>query len=169
MSAKHSYSQSDNTTHTTPVTAITYSREQQQSAAPSEKLYPSIMVPRPIHVSLHHASKIQRKECMYITRPHHLYLRHMTNDVYTRVCKFHSCAQNGSQGTHRRKLQIFSAAGILEFMAIDFLELLPETTIGNENMVIIMDLFSNLTQATLLPKISSMQLVIIFLISTVVP
>lgn len=48
-----------------------------------------------------------------------------------------SCPQDGSQIKYYRRLEPFSAAGPLEFVAIDILERLPKTPPGNQHMDIL--------------------------------
>lgn len=103
-----------------------------------------------------------RETRMYHTMRQHFYWLHMANVVYKPGRKFRSCTQNWSRVTHKQKLQLFLAAGPLEFVAIDILGPLPRTKTGNQHVFIIKDQLSKLTRAIHTAKINSMQIVTIF-------
>lgn len=82
----------------------------------SHVLYPSYYPSLAGHPRERHTYNIMRN---------HFFCPHMTIDVHATVKAWRSCAQNGSQRKHKRRLEPYPAAGILEFVAAGILGLLP--------------------------------------------
>lgn len=79
------------------------------------------------------------------------------SNVYILLHKCRSCAQNRSDVTHKRKLQLFSAVRFLYFAAINISGPMPKATNGNWHVFIMKDRFSKLTLGIPIAKISSMK------------
>lgn len=73
----------------------------------------------------------------------------MANDIFTTVAQCESCAQNGNQYRHKRPLQLFSASGPLNFVAMDILGLPPKTTQVNRYVLVLTNRYSKLMKAIL--------------------
>lgn len=71
---------------------------------------------------------------MYDTMGHQFFWTQMANDVHTTKKECRSCAQDGSQIKHKRKLQMFPAAEPLEFMTLNLLEPLPKMLSGSQHV-----------------------------------
>lgn len=70
---------------------------------------------------------------------------------------------------HKRRFQLFSAAGSIEFVAIGILIPLPRTKWGNQDAVIFTDRDSELTRAFPKAKFPSRHLAVIFLDNWMLP
>lgn len=89
---------------------------------------------------------------MYDVAQHYIYSTYKVNYVHTFVQECRTCAQNGFQMTHKRKLQLLSALGPLEFKAIDILGLIPRTTIGSQHVVLIANRYFKMPEISPQPK-----------------
>lgn len=78
---------------------------------------------------------------MYDKMRHHLSWIHLANEVRRTLKDCCSCAQDGSQLNHRRKLPLSPAAGLLELVALDALGPLQKQSSGNQNLVTINDCY----------------------------
>lgn len=79
----------------------------------------------------------------------------MTNDVNNTAAKCISCTWNRRNNKKQQKLQLFSSAGSLDFVAIDILRALPKTERGNEYTVEITNRYSKLSTAIPTTKITT--------------
>lgn len=87
----------------------------------------------------------------------------MANDVYDTVDQCGSGACNRKHYRHKRSLQLSSASVPLIFVAMDILGPLPETTSGNQYVVVLTDCYSKLIQAIPTSKKASAHIANIFL------
>lgn len=86
------------------------------------------------------------------------------HDLYKYVSRCTSCIQNrGGLGKHRKYINLFPAAGPLEFVALDLLGPLPETSKGYKNFLVITDPFTKLNRAIRLKGTTSSVLAQAFL------
>lgn len=77
---------------------------------------------------------------MYATIRRDFYWSFMANDAYQVVKDCRSCAAPlGTIHKHQKLMSLFSAAGRLEFIAMDILVLLSKTTQGNWVIFVITD------------------------------
>lgn len=71
----------------------------------------------------------------------------MAFDVHDNVNSCKSCTENRGGAKHRRHLHLLLETNQLEFVAINILRLLPETTKKNQHVLITKDRYSKLTRA----------------------
>lgn len=81
------------------------------------------------------------------TMQREVYWPHMANDVFTTVNDLRDCAPNTEKKTWMQHLAHFLASGPLEFIAIEILGPLPETTNGNQFVVVMTDRYSKMIRA----------------------
>lgn len=71
---------------------------------------------------------------------------HMANDVYEAVENSATRARfNRDWAKRRGRLQLFFASGLRKFIAMDTLDALPQTKIGNVFIIVMMDRYSKMT------------------------
>lgn len=83
------------------------------------------------------SSRHPRERGIYDTLRLHFFWLHVASDVHKRVKDWHLCAQDGSQMKHKRKFQLFSTSGTLEFVVIEILAPLQRATAGKQDVVIV--------------------------------
>lgn len=113
-----------------------------------------ITCPPPILVSLSYTGQKLQKE-MYV-RPmrQHFYWLPMANNVYKLVHECFSCSQKESQVTHKPKLQLFKAPGLLQFVYIEIFGRLLRITNWSQHLIIMSGRFLKFPQAMSTAKIN---------------
>lgn len=87
---------------------------------------------------------------MYGSMRMELYRPRMPNDIHATVIDFHFCARNlhTAKRQRKRKRRLFPSAEPLELVAINIFGPLPKTKTGTHFILVMTDLFSNITKAT---------------------
>lgn len=93
----------------------------------------------------------------------------MRDNVYIVLNRCTECPRMGMKFNHRRKLEIFSPAGTLEFLAIDTLEPPSITQAANLCIVLRTDIYTKLTRGMPITKVTSTQYVSLFFKNWIIP
>ena len=94
---------------------------------------------------------------MYSTLRRTLYWPSMSSDVYNCVRHCAPCAkQRVKLRRHASFMKLFPATLPLEYVVIDILELLPRTSRGNRNLLVISDRYDKMTQTAPLANVTGL-------------
>lgn len=91
----------------------------------------------------------------------------MVDDVYTTVGHSLECRRNHPTAERQHKLHLFPPTGSLDFVAIDFLVFVPNTSAGNQFIVVMTDRLLKLAKATLKTKTTADTFAAFFIIDNV--
>lgn len=71
----------------------------------------------------------------------------MKNNVYSSVARYFPCTKNHQNNEKRRRANLFSPSGLLDWVTIDILDPLPKTEGGNMNIILIANRYWKQTKA----------------------
>lgn len=105
---------------------------------------------RPRFLSLSHTSPLSGHpghRHIYNTMQRDYYWPNMDSKWYITMSNCHSCVKAGTALKHKRLFQLFPETGPVEYFAMDFLGLKPETTKGHRHVLITTDKYSRTIRA----------------------
>ena len=136
-----------------------------------QKVLPASLQPRAIYLG-HYTplSGHPGSRRMYDSLRRELYWPFMASDIAQSVKDCYSCAKTrGTYYAHQKYLQLFPPAGPLEFVAMDLLGPLPNSTRGNKHILVVTCRYSKLARTVAMDKIAAPQVAEAFLDCWIMP
>lgn len=93
----------------------------------------------------------------------------MATNVHHVVRNYTSWARDNPTYYRRRKIQLFLASELLEFLAMDIVEPFLKTVQGNQNILVIMDPYFKLARAVLKSKMTIMHVTNLYRDQWIIP
>lgn len=105
----------------------------------------------------------------YDTLQQEFYWTHMSSDAYTMVADCQSCTAQGTRNLRPKKFRLFSAAGPLQFVAMDILDPLSKTKPYNQHVIVLTDRYTRLTRTMPATTLTPTNAATVFVDNWVIP